>query len=88
MAMIKSRDATPQDRERIEKWADFVYCRHGKVAHIKLHTEVATYPWALCGRSPQWTESWLGTGNQTECDTARGMPLCARCRDLADNRDA
>lgn len=86
--MTAQRSDAPRDRERVGKWADFVYYRCGAVAHIKLHTEVATYSWALCGRSPKWTESWLGTGNQTEYDNARAMPLCVRCALLAETRNA
>lgn len=62
------------NRERIGKWADFVYLRCGGVTHVRPYTETAPYPVTLCGREISWGESWLGTGSQAEYDRARRMP--------------
>lgn len=74
------------EEERIGEWADFVYLRRGRVTHVKPHTETAAHPRVLCGRSPAWGGAWLGTGNHTEHDQARRMPLCARCTKTSGNR--
>ena len=77
------------NRTRIGAWADFVYLRRGGVTHVLpfgAHTDVITYPSALCGRSPAWSCSWLGTGSQGEVDQARRMPLCIRCMNLSKGR--
>jgi hypothetical protein len=79
------------NRERIGKWADFVYLRIGGVTHIKPHIEDSTttaYPTVLCGRSPRFLDAWRGTGSQTEYDQARRMPLCVRCTARARDRNA
>lgn len=76
------------NRDRIGKWADFVYLRRGGVTHVKPHINQAAYPAALCGRELSWGEAWLGTGSQAEHDQARRMPLCIRCATLAENRNA
>lgn len=78
------------NRERIGRWADFVYLRCGEVTHIKPHTEdsvTTAYPTVLCGRSPDFMEAWLGTGSQIEHDHARRMPLCKRCEELSRDRN-
>jgi hypothetical protein len=74
------------NRERIGAWADFVYLRRGGVTHIKPFSEQAAYPAVLCGRTPDLFEAWLGTGNQTERDKARRMPLCVPCMKLSRGR--
>jgi len=79
------------NRERIGRWADFVYLRRGGVTHVKPHVEDSTttaYPMVLCGRSPQLFDAWRGTGNQVEYDQARRMPLCVRCAERARDRNA
>lgn len=79
------------DREHIGKWADLVYLPRGEVTHIKAHTAdngSIAYPAALCGRSPRYFDVWRGTGNQTEHDKARRLPLCAPCLKLARTRNA
>lgn len=79
------------NRERIARWADFVYLPHGGVTHIKPHIEdsmTTAYPTVLCGRSPQLFDAWRGTGSQDEIDQARRMPLCVRCMNLAEGRNA
>lgn len=79
------------NRERIGKWADFVYSFYGQVTHIKPHIEdsmTTAYPTVLCGRSPQLFDAWRGTGSQAEYDQARRMPLCVRCAELAKDRNA
>jgi hypothetical protein len=77
------------DRERISAWADLVYLRRGGVVHVLVfgsYKPDVSYPPALCGRSPELFESWLGTGNQTEIDKASQLPLCIRCLDLSKGR--
>lgn len=79
------------NRERISKWADFVYLLHGEVTHVKPFIEdsmTTAYPTVLCGRSPQLFDAWRGTGSQDEIDRARRMPLCTRCMTLAEGRNA
>jgi hypothetical protein len=80
---------TESNRERIGVWADFVYLRQGKVAHVLVfgsYKPGVSYPSAQCGRSPNLFDSWYGTGSQTEIDKARRMPLCIRCMDLSKGR--
>jgi len=74
------------NRIRIAAWADFVYLRRGGVTHVLPWINRPAYPDALCGRELKWGESWLGTGNQTEIDKARRMPLCIRCMNLSQGR--
>lgn len=77
------------NRERISKWADFVYTRRGGVTHVRAFTPTiySDRP-VLCGRELPWGEDWLGTGNQAEIDRARRMPLCIRCMNLSRDRNA
>ena len=79
------------NRDRIGRWADFVYLRHGGVTHVRPFSGRSDYHReVLCGREPSlfgdW--DWLGTGSQAEIDKARRMPLCVRCMELARDRSA
>lgn len=62
-----------------------VYSRTGAKAHLltPLASPNAGYPAALCGLSPQWFESWYGTGTQAEHEKAESLPLCKRCEQKA-----
>lgn len=77
------------NRERIGTWADFVYLRYGSVTHVRPFSGRSDYHRSvLCDREPTLFDDWLGTGNQTEIDKARRMPLCVRCMTLAEGRNA
>lgn len=77
------------NRERIGKWADFVYLRRGGVTHVQpFCPTIYNYRPVLCGRDLTYGDNWLGTGNQSERDKARRMPLCIRCMNLAEGRNA
>lgn len=78
------------NRERIGAWADFVYTYRGGVTHVLPHLGsiygTRSSGAVLCGRMPSAFNDWLGTGNQTEHDQARRMPLCIRCMERAEGR--
>jgi hypothetical protein len=77
------------NRERIGKWADFVYLRRGGVTHVQPFSGRSDYHrGVLCGMEPGLFGEWLGTGSQAEIDQARRMPLCVRCAELARDRNA
>lgn len=77
------------NRERIGQWADFVYLRRGGVTHVRPFTQtIYNCRPVLCGREPGLFDDWRGTGNQTEIDQARRMPLCVWCMNLAEGRNA
>lgn len=78
----------------VDTWADLVYTRRGKVAHVlPFSAGYGTYGGhrisdgeALCLRSPSIWDEWRGTGSQAEAEKARGLPLCARCEELSQGR--
>lgn len=76
------------NRERIGAWADFVYLRRGGVTHVRPFAETiyGNRVGVLCDREPGLFEDWLGTGNQSEHDRARSMPLCIRCMRMSEGR--
>lgn len=77
------------NRERIGKWADFVYLRRGGVTHVRPFSGRSDYHRSvLCEREPGPFDDWLGTGSQVEIDQARRMPLCIECMNLARDRNA
>jgi hypothetical protein len=77
------------NRERIGKWADFVYLRSGGVTHVRPFSGRSDYHrGVLCGMEPRLFTDWLGTGSQAEIDQARRMPLCIRCTEFATDRNA
>lgn len=59
-----------------------VYLPFGaKVAHMLApNVSPNDYSRAICGREPTWPTLWSGTGNQTEWETARSVPLCVGCK--------
>lgn len=61
-----------------------VYLRTGRVAHL-LNSSPQSVGGALCGRSPGFLESWLGTGSQTEHDLAQSLRLCRLCAQAIEN---
>lgn len=72
-------------RKCTEQWADFVFLRCGRTAHVLPHLAPVfssgrmAFGMSLCGRTPALFEEWLGTGNQHERDKALAMRLCQRC---------
>jgi hypothetical protein len=65
------------------------YLRAGHRAHLlPAGVDLTTYPYtrAYCGREPDLGDAWLGTGNQTEYDTAEALPLCRACAKARDRR--
>jgi hypothetical protein len=65
-----------------------VYTRTGAKAHLlpPLTSPNAGYPVALCGRQPEFSDSWRGTGTQAEHERAAELPLCSRCEQKAAAR--
>lgn len=59
-----------------EEWADRVYTRHGRVAHVVAWGDTL----ARCGR----TALWLGTGSWQEQEKAQALVLCADCLAVLD----
>jgi len=60
---------------------EWSYLRTGSVVHARQphgSTGVLSYV-ALCGTSPMWFDSWLGTGTQSEHECADRLPPCRRC---------
>lgn len=58
----------------------FLYGR--KVAHLVGDNESlnGSYPPALCGLQPQWSQPWLGTGSQAEYEAKEQLRLCRKCK--------
>lgn len=60
-----------------------VYLPRGHVTHL-LPQDASPNKFgpALCKRTPGLFSFWLGTGNQSEYDIARSMPLCTDCNNI------
>ncbi len=61
-----------------------VYLPWGAVTHLlsPYDSPNSAFP-ALCGRRPRLFTDWLGTGSQSEYETAERLPLCQRCGQVA-----
>jgi hypothetical protein len=62
-----------------------VYTRTGTKAHLLPPSTSPndSYGTALCGRGPEFFETWRGTGSQTEIETVAALPLCKHCERLS-----
>lgn len=62
-----------------------VYLYYGHTTHL-VDTIVSNvdHGHVLCGRTPVWPMTWMGTGSQEEHDRAAAQPICRVCRDRLD----
>lgn len=63
----------------LEEWADLKYRASGKVAHVVPFGDQHPVCGPLAGSS-----EWFGTGNWSELERAKAMPLCPRCATHTD----
>jgi hypothetical protein len=61
------------------------YTYAGRVAHLLPYGYLLPYQQALCGFSPDWPGSWLGSGSQNEYDEAERLPTCKRCERVSSS---
>lgn len=59
--------------------------RRGHNHALRASASPSTYASALCGRRPDWTMSWMGTGSQEEHEEVARRRLCRRCKVLVDH---
>jgi len=57
-----------------------IYMPLGRLAHLMRDFGPGTH--ALCDVTPR-RGGWLGTGDQSEYETAGRLPLCGECRRIA-----